>query len=86
MVKNFISREANLVLKIYKIIRPHLECCTQAWAPVMRYGNWSAILRVEGLQRKVIKIIKRVKDYSYRERLEKLGLTTLLEPAHWTSG
>ena len=35
IVKNFISREANVVLKIYKIlIRPHTEYCTQAGTPV----------------------------------------------------
>ena len=48
-------------------------------APMSRYGNWSRILKLEGIQRKVTKIIKRVKDYSYRERLEKLGLTTFLK-------
>ena len=37
------------------------------------------ILRLESIKRRVTKIIKKVKDYSYRERLEKLGLTTLLE-------
>ena len=35
MVRNFISREANGVLKIYKTeIRPHIGYCTQAWDPV----------------------------------------------------
>ena len=37
------------------------------------------IVRLEGIQRRVTKLIKRVKDYSYIERLEKLGLTTFLE-------
>ena len=32
-------------------------------------------LQFEGIQR-VIKLIKRIKDYSYRERLEKLRLNT----------
>ena len=35
-------------------------------------------LKSEGIQSSETKI-KRVKDYSYRERLEKLGLTILLE-------
>ena len=30
------------------------------------------------MQRRVIKLIKRVKDYSYKEILKKFGLTTLL--------
>ena len=47
-----------------------------AYILVFKHGNWSVILRLESIQRRVTKIIKRVKDYSYRERLEKLGLTT----------
>ena len=31
------------------------------------------------MKRGETKIIKRIKDFSYRERLEKIGLTTLLE-------
>ena len=31
------------------------------------------------MQRRERKIIKRIKDFSYSERLEKIGLTTLLE-------
>ena len=44
---------------------------------VFTHGNWREIL--EGMQRRERKIIKRIKDFSYRERLEKIGLTTLLE-------
>ena len=76
MVRNSISREAN-VLKRYKTpIRPHIEYCTQARASAMRHGNWSGILRLIGRQKRVI---KRIKDYMYRERLEKLEFTTLVE-------
>ena len=60
-------------------LRPQIENCTQAWAPMLRHGNWSVILRLEGIQRRVTKITKMIKDYSYRQRLQKLGLTTLLE-------
>ena len=42
-------------------------------------GNWRVILRLENMQRRVTKIIKGAENYSYRERLEKLILTTLLE-------
>ena len=45
---------------------------------MFRHGDLRVILRVNGIQR-VTKIIKRVKDYSYKERLKKLRLTTLLE-------
>ena len=46
-----------------------MEYWTQAWTPVLRHGNWSVILRLEGIQRRVTKIIKNVKDYSFKERL-----------------
>ena len=45
-------------------------------APVFWQRNLSIILKLEGIQRRVTKIIKPVKVYSYKERLEKLKLTT----------
>ena len=36
----------------------------------MAIGNWSVILRLDGIQRRMTKIIKQVKDYSYWERLK----------------
>ena len=44
-----------------------------------RYGNWNVMLRLEGIQRRVTKIIKRLKDYSYKERLKKCESINLLE-------
>ena len=42
MVRNFISREANL-LKIFKTLkRLHVEYCIQDWAPLWKYWNWRA--------------------------------------------
>ena len=39
---------------------------------------------MEGIQKRVTKLLKRVKDYSYCERLDKLGLTALRE--RWMGG
>ena len=51
MVRNFISREAD-VLKIYKtLIRLDIEYCSQAWTLVSRYGKWSVILRLKGTKK-----------------------------------
>ena len=62
MVRNFILREPNVVLKIYKmLIRPHIEYCTHVWAPVSRHGNWTLILKFIGTGRSMTKII-RIKD------------------------
>ena len=64
MGRNFISVEANVALKIWLTPppkkRPHIEYCTQAWAPESRHGSLSVILRLEGIQRRVIKIISKV--------------------------
>ena len=36
-------------------------------------------MRLDGIQRRVTKLIKRVKDYSYGGEIGEIGLTTLLE-------
>ena len=60
MVRNLISREANGVFKIHiTLIRPHIEYCTQVWASLSKHWNWSVILRLEGIQRRVKKLIKK---------------------------
>ena len=79
MDRNFISRDAN-VLEIYKTqIRPLIKYYTQIKNLESRYGNWRVILSLESIQRRVTTLSKAVKDYSYREKLEKLRLSTLLE-------
>ena len=40
-------------------------------------GSGVKTWKLEDIQRRGIKIIKRVKNYSYKKRLEKLGITTL---------
>lgn len=79
-MRNILSRSAYVIMRVYKtLIRPHLEYCTQAWAPVARHGNWKLILKLEGVQRRVTRLIGDLKNLCYKERLEALGLTTLLE-------
>ena len=80
VTRNVISRDKSVMLNIYKsLIRPHLEYCVQIWSPVAKHGRWSTILRIEGVQRQFSRLIEGVGILPYRERLEKLGLTTLLE-------
>ena len=53
VVRNLISREANVVFKIHKtLIRHHIKYCTQAWTLESRY-------EMEGIQRTVTKRIKK---------------------------
>jgi len=68
------------MIRVYKaLIRPHLEYCVQLWNPVAEYGNWSLILRIEGVQRRFTRMIEGVGLLPYSERLRVLELTTLAE-------
>ena len=80
ILRNVVSRLPNVLLKIYQtIIRPHLEYCVQLWSPLPSHGNWGLILSIENVQRQLTRSIEGVGLLSYKNRLEKLGLTTLLE-------
>ena len=58
ITRNLISREQSLMLRIYKtLIRPHLEYCVQLWNPAPEHGNWSQILKIEGVQRRFTRMI-----------------------------
>ena len=80
VTRNVISREPSVMLGLYKsLIKPHIEYCAQAWAPMARHGNWSLILELEAVQRSFTRMIDGLGLITYRERLDKLNLTTLLE-------
>ena len=80
ITRNTISREKSLMLRIYKtLIRPHLEYCVQLWNPASEHGNWSLILKIEGVQRRFTRMIEGVGLLPYSERLEVLELSTLIE-------
>jgi ribonuclease P/MRP protein subunit RPP40 len=70
-LKNFSS---NVVMKLYKcLIRPGLEYTVQAWRPYLQKD----IDLIEGVQRRVTKLVVRMKRMSYEERLKFLDMTTL---------
>ena len=80
VTRTIISREKHVMLNLYKtLIRPHLEYCVQLWTPVPQYGTWGTILAIEHVQRRFTRLIDGVGLMPYRERLDKLGITTLLE-------
>ena len=79
ITRNLISREKSLMLRIYKtLIRPNLEYCVQLWSPAPEHGNWSMILKIEGVQRRFTRMINDIGLLPYSERLDILGLTTLV--------
>ena len=61
------------------LIKPHIDYCSQAWVPMARHGNWSLILELEGVERSFTCMIDGVGLLTYKDRLDKLKLTTLLE-------
>ena len=76
-----VSRLGSVMQPIYKsIIRPHLEYCVQVLTPTLRRGNWAyIIMSLERCQWRFTNCIAGLEVLSYKERLLKLGLTTLLE-------
>ena len=80
VTRNVSSRDRIVMLNIYKsLIRPQVEYCVQLWNPRPRHGNWSTILKIEEVQRKFTRLIDGIGLKTYRERLETLSLTTLVE-------
>lgn len=78
--RNVLSRSIPVMMNVYKsIIRPHLEYCVQVWSPAAKHGNWGIIMDIEDVQRSYTRMIDGIGLLSYKERLEILKLTTLLE-------
>lgn len=56
------------------LVRPHLEYVSQVWAPYLLHDTEA----VGGVHRKASKVVAYLKKLSYRERLRKLRLPTIL--------
>ena len=72
--KNITIKEKKLIIPLYKaVVRPHLEYCIQTWRPYRKKD----IDMLERIQRRATKMIPKLRDLSYEERLKDCCLTTL---------
>ena len=72
--RNIVYKEKELIIPLYKtIVRPHLEYCIQAWRPCHKKD----IDILERVQRRLTKMIQKLRNISYEMRLKECGLTTL---------
>ena len=80
IIRNVVSRKEEVLIPLYKVfVRPHLEYAVQVWAPTARHGNWGVIMDIEDCQRQFTRIIEGIGLLPYRQRLQRLRLTTLLD-------
>ena len=72
--RNVSYKSEEVITKLYcAYVRPHLEYCVQAWSPIYEKDCWL----LERVQKRATKMVKRIKDLSYEERLKELGMFSL---------
>ena len=72
--RTFTYLDTEMFMSLYKsLVRPHLEYATVIWFPLYKKDR----ITIENVQRRATKLVRACKNFSYPERLRKLGLPTL---------
>jgi len=72
--RNFIYMDEHTFISLYKsMVRPHVEFANSVWCP-FKLGD---IKEIEKIQKRATKLIIKLKDKPYRDRLYHLNLPTL---------
>ena len=72
--RNFSNFSKDIVLNLYKqLVRPHLDYAVQAWNPFYEKDKFL----LEQVQRRATRLIPKVRNLPYHDRLNCLGLTSL---------